>query len=346
MMTKWAKYLDQSSEVIDFFVLDEAHYLKSNETNRSLALLGDEKLKTKGALRWAEYAWWVTGTPIPNDPADIFTFLRFTGAMPLDRNAFIARYFYSRPRTYSSAQEPKKEMLPEMHQFLSNNSIRRTLAQTGIELPPIFTSTTLVDGDTQAVRDLLLAHPGLDDAIRHALENGRGVSGVDADYTATLRRLIGEAKSLPYAQMLLHELKSGLDKIVVFGIHRQALENVRNYLWAHNIDARLIVGDTSENERQINMSDFQRRAETRVLIGNIKAAGTALTLTAAASVDMMESDWAPAGNAQAIKRVHRISQTRTVRARFITLANSFDEIVNQIVADKTAKISMMEAFAA
>ena len=90
------------------------------------------------------------------------------------------------------------------------------------------------------------------------------------------------------------------------------------------------------------MTAFQDDPTVRVLIGNIRAAGVALTLTASCHIDMLESDWSPAANWQALKRVHRITQTRAVRARFITLAESFDEIVNRIVAEKTEKIGVLE----
>ena len=53
---------------------------------------------------------------------------------------------------------------------------------------------------------------------------------------------------------------------------------------------------------------------------------------------MLESDWAPAANAQALNRVHRIGQERQVRARFISLANSIDEHVAATVARKTRDI--------
>ncbi len=53
---------------------------------------------------------------------------------------------------------------------------------------------------------------------------------------------------------------------------------------------------------------------------------------------MFESDWSPGTNAQAIMRVHRVGQTETVRARFISLANSIDEVVTGTVARKTAAI--------
>jgi hypothetical protein len=59
-------------------------------------------------------------------------------------------------------------------------------------------------------------------------------------------------------------------------------------------------------------------------------------------VDVLESDWAPGNNAQALKRVARKGQTQSVRGRFIALARSFDEVVIRIVARKTANIAHVE----
>ena len=53
---------------------------------------------------------------------------------------------------------------------------------------------------------------------------------------------------------------------------------------------------------------------------------------------MLESDWSPAANSQALNRVHRIGQDRQVNARFISLANSIDDVVTETVARKTAAI--------
>jgi SNF2 family DNA or RNA helicase len=64
-------------------------------------------------------------------------------------------------------------------------------------------------------------------------------------------------------------------------------------------------------------------------------------MTASCHIDMLESDWTDHGNWQALKRVHRISQTRTVRARFIMLANSFDVTVSEIVAEKARNIAVL-----
>lgn len=342
MGAKWAKHVYDACEPLDFMIFDEAHYLKNDEAARTKLLLGDHADGAGAALQWAEVAWWLTGTPVPNDPVDIFTMLRFAGVMPLTKAAFTRRYFTSRAKTFGTAQRAKDDMLPELRALIANNSLCRTVEQTGVQLPPIFVTTYEVDGDTAAVRAMLLAHPGLDQAIRDALLDGRGLSNLDAPHVATLRRLIGEAKALPYAATLLGEIEGGLDKMVVFAHHRQALYTVRDYLWKHGVRASCIMGETPEKERQVAMLAFQGDPGHKVLLCNIRAAGTGLTLTAAAHLDMLESDWAPASNYQAIKRVHRLTQTRKVRARLITLANSFDVEVNRIVAEKTKAVGDLD----
>ena len=102
---------------------------------------------------------------------------------------------------------------------------------------------------------------------------------------------------------------------------------------------------TPEHERQEAVHRFMNDPSCQVFVGNIKVAGTGLTLTESCEIDMLESDWSPAGNAQAIKRVHRYGQTKEVHARFITLANSIDVAVNRIVATKTASIAEIEGHA-
>ena len=339
---KWTQYVEEDGDLLDLVIFDEAHYLKDGNTARAKKFLGEDLTGHTGLMGWAKQAWWGTGSPIPNDPVDIYTFLRFVEVMPLGRTAFVNRYFNSRQRTYSSQQTPKREMIREIQTLIGNNSITRKLVDVGIQLPEIFLTNLILDGDTQPIRELLLGSPGLDRAIIDALSSDRGLSGLNSDHIATLRRLLGEAKALPYAQMLLGELQGGLDKVVFFGIHKVALIQATQYLGRHGVRCGLINGDTPEKDRVTLVNAFQTEPSMRVLALQVRSGGTGLTLTAAAALDMLESDWAPYVNAQALKRIHRIGQTRKCRARFITLANSFDTVVNQIVADKTARIAEIE----
>jgi SNF2 family DNA or RNA helicase len=235
----------------------------------------------------------------------------------------------------------KDEMRTTLQQLIYNNSIRRTHTDVGMQLPPIWLKEVLVEGKTIDIEKAMEAYPNLEQAIIDALETGN-IDALGADYIAVVRRLVGKAKAVAYAEMLKLELDGGAGKRVVFCWHTEPLLHVRNYLKKYGYDAVAVYGSTPEHERQEAVHRFMHDPDCKVFVGNIKVAGTGLTLTESSEIDMLESDWSPAGNAQAIKRVHRYGQTNEVHARFITLANSIDVAVNRIVSQKTASIAEIE----
>ena len=338
MAVKWAPRM--TGDIIDVIVFDEAHYIKSPSAQRTISLLGSKCDGASGLARWGAYAWFLTGTPNPNDAADCWSIMRFCRATPLSRDTFCNRYFKSKLSSFSESHSPRKEKLAELKQALSSFSLRRTKAEAGVQLPPIWLTTTTVDGDTEEIRALLREHPGMEKAVIDAVERG-GLSFLDAQHIATLRRLVGEAKAPAFLELLKEELHNGLDKVVVMGIHVRALRTIGDGLALAGFDCVHIDGSVGESARVQAVERFQSDPSVRVLVGNIKAAGTGLTLTAAADIIMFESDWSPAGNAQAIMRCHRIGQTRSVHARFITLAGSIDEHVSAVVTRKTAAIAQI-----
>jgi SWI/SNF-related matrix-associated actin-dependent regulator 1 of chromatin subfamily A len=342
---KLAKRIREDDGVVDFVIFDEGHYLKNSTTKRSREILGPNYDGIAGLFEFALHVWHLTGTPMANDPLDIFTFLKMCRSIGnMTEHAFTNVFFQRIKTQYGSRQICKPEMINDLQALIANNSIRRTKSQVGIHLPPIFMTSALVDGDTAQVAEQIRQHPGLERAITAALDMG-GLSFLDAQHVATLRRLIGEAKAIPYGYMLEEELQSGGDKRVVFGIHIDAMTRLCDFLTTRGIKCVLVNGLTNDRDANAAVAAFQQQQECQVFLGNIKKAGTGITLTAACEIDLLESDWSPAGNAQAIMRVHRIGQLRQVRARFITLARSFDEVVNRIVAAKTAAIAQIEGFA-
>lgn len=335
---KWSDSIYNSGEPLDFVALDEAHYLKNHQSQRSQIILGKNLDGVGGLVNWAEHVWHVTGTAMPNDPLDIFTFLRLCKATPLGLESFTRRYFYSARSAWGSRQSVRPAMLEELQYVIDNNRIRRTKAQVGIQLPPIFLTTAVVDGDTTEIKEMLRAYPGLEQAIVDAIEMG-GLSFLDAQHIATLRRLVGEAKAIPYAHMLHTELESSNEKRVIFGNHVEALDSIHRYLLRKGMHSILL---REEKDATQAVDRFNTDDRIRAIFGNMRSAGVGLNMTGACEIDIFESDWAPAPNAQAIMRVHRIGQTRNVRARFIILERSLDEVITRIVAAKTAAIAEIE----
>lgn len=343
-MAKWTREFAKTGEYIDFVAFDEAHYLKNVNANRTRALLGLEASGEDSLIQWAEHSWHVTGTPMANDPLDVFSFLRFAKAIDMDSDEFVRYFFEKRVTTYGAHHFPKPEMVPTLQSLIYNNAIRRTHKDVGMELPPIWLQETLIEGNTIEIEEALAGYPHLEQQIITAIETG-DTSKLDAAHIATVRRLVGKAKAVPYSQMLKMELDAGAGKRVVFCVHTEPLLYVERYLKKYGYGVVKAYGDMNDKDRQSSVERFMNDPNVHVFVGNIRVAGVGLTLTESHEIDMLESDWSPAGNAQAIKRVHRYGQTNSVRARFITLANSLDEVVNSIVAQKTASIAEIEGHA-
>lgn len=333
---RWASHFEM--HMAEVCIFDEAHYMKSPAAQRTRALLGTRCDGQDGVGRWAARTWFLTGTPAPNDPIDIWSMLRFTGATPLPLATFTNKYLNVRPTAYSPVTKPKANMVGELRDVIQSMSLRRTKVDVALQVPPIWLTTQTIEGDTSEIRALLAQHPGLDQAIMDAVAKG-GLSFLDAQHIATLRRLTGEAKAPAMTELVAEELNNGVDKIVLFGIHTRALDLIRDGLAARGFGCAVIDGRSSESERVESVRAFQGDADCRVFLGNIRAAGTGITLTAASEIVVFEPDWSPANNAQALMRVHRLGQTRNVRARFIALANSIDVQVITTLASKTAALA-------
>lgn len=347
LATKWLHHFITHCEFLDFIAWDEGHFLKNPAAARTVAMFGEDANGEGCWAQYAEHAWHITGTPMANDPMDIFTFLRFTGAISFGREDFTRTFLDVERKTYGMRTFVKPEMVATLQQLIYNNAIRRTHADVGLQLPDIWMQEILVDGDTKEITDLVRQIPGLEQIVLEAIETGglSNLSKMSIDHIATLRRLVGKAKAAPYSQMLVDELNAGCGKRVVFGVHVEPLYYIQKNCLKHGHDAVIVNGDTNEADRVTAVQRFMEDPKCKVFVGNIKVAGVGLTLTESSEIDMFESDWSPAGNAQAIKRVHRIGQTKKVRARFITLAKSIDESVNRIVAAKTASIAAVEGHA-
>lgn len=344
--TKWAGSIYNSGEPIDFIAMDEAHYLKNSDAARTKAILGPNYDGDNALITWAEHVWHVTGTLMTNDPIDIYTFLKMCRATPLTLGQFTQRYFYSATSTYGSRQtlRPEPGLKAELDLLLNNWRIRRTLDDVGIQLPSIRLDPYAIDGDNTQIVALLKQYPGLDRAIIAALDSGQGLSFLDSQHIMTLRRLLGEAKSVPYAHTLFREMQSnGFEKHVTMGVHISALTHVHNYmnraLAPLGLRSVLVNGQISDRVADDRVQEFQDDPRCVHFTGNIKAAGLGNTITAANRLDMLESEWSPGPNAQAIKRIHRIGQNRPCFIRFVSLANTFDENVSDIVRGKAGAIA-------
>ena len=90
----------------------------------------------------------------------------------------------------------------------------------------------------------------------------------------------------------------------------------------------------SMDERQRSIDAFQQHPRVKVFIGQIRAAGVGITLTAASTVQFVELAWTPGEMSQCEDRAHRIGQTNAVLVEHLVFDGSLDSKMAKTLVQK------------
>lgn len=321
-------------DLIPGLILDEAHYLKNKTSGRSRRILGGDADGRGGLISAAANTMWLTGTPIMNEPIDIWTLLRSHGATKLNITAFERQFFDIEWDGAKSKLVVVPNRVQELREMIASVVLRRP--KSLLKLPPMRPAALNIRGDQTEILNLLREFPGLDKAIMEAVEAG-SLSFLDAQHIGTLRRLTAEAKAPGFGEYLVESFKGGLECAVVIGIHVKALKIIQEALEKAGIRVGMINGETKVSDRHAIVKQFQD-GELDCILGNIISAGVGHTMTRADTIFMFETDWVPLMNVQALGRIHRKGQSKPTLAYFVSLANSVDQRVTDRVREKVKQI--------
>jgi SWI/SNF-related matrix-associated actin-dependent regulator 1 of chromatin subfamily A len=340
-----AKYLTGDNVRFDVLILDEAHFLKERTTKRSKAIFG-----TTGVVRGIKKAIWaLTGTPMPNNPAELWPLLYTFRATDLKYTDFVREYCEMEYSAFAPGRERisgvKPEKARELHEgLLKKVMLRRLKKDILTDLPPIMFSEVPVEGDDALlveseegnVQDMRKEESELAKMIDNAKDKGAAILAGATGYMR-LRRYTGLRKAKAVADIVEEELNAGAyPKIVIFGIHKQVISYLEKRLSKFGVSK--ITGDVPMHTRKEQMRKFQEDPGVRVFLGNILSAGTGITLTASNQVFFCEQDFVPGNNSQAADRCHRIGQKDSVLVRIAILKGSIDEEIGYILTRKMKDI--------
>jgi SNF2 family DNA or RNA helicase len=330
-------------------VCDEGHALGHGRSIRTRAFYGATYASAGALYRRCERVWIATGTPVLSSPDELHPHLSrlFPTHVPdfLRRQDFIDHYCITVKRTFGTIVVGARNT-KELADTLKACSSRLRLADV-TDLPPLIIDhvpTEISRADRQSIEATMTA------AQRHELnvvltqiEGGEeaGWQRLQAMLLplASTRRVLGLAKAPAALDLIRAELAGGADRIVLFGIHLDALRLLHDALGASH-GARLLTGETLPNARADALAAFQTGA-CRVLIASLRVAGFGLNLQAARRAIFLESDWTPAALDQAVARLYRAGQTRPVHVSLLSVADSIDQRVAAIVARKRVVINQL-----
>ncbi|KAA8573931.1 hypothetical protein EYC84_005476 [Monilinia fructicola] len=129
-------------------------------------------------------------------------------------------------------------------------------------------------------------------------------------------------------------------KSVVFSGWTTHLDLIQFALQDNNIPYTRLDGKMTRAARSAAMEKFREDQTIVVILVSIAAGGLGLNLTTANKVYVMEPQFNPAAEAQAIDRVHRLGQKREVQTVRFIMNKSFEEKMLQI-QDKKQKLASL-----
>ena len=319
--------------VPDLIIIDELHYLKNMEAQRTTRILGDRN--SFGMVNVAPVVG-LTGTPAPNgNPAELWPFLYKCAPDVIDGMRyyeFLDKYCVYFEGDYGPFIKGIRNEA-ELYMRLRGSGLmtRRMKADVLKDLPPKRYKMVVFPQNSKTAK-IIKKEKAFDasEIILHGVPVGSPLP--------ELRKEMGIGKVPQVSEYVRDLLQGGASKAVVFAHHREPIRLLANELSEYN--PVVITGSTPARERQRSVEAFQKDPSVRLFIGN-EAAEEGITLTAAADVVLAEPEWVPGKNAQRIDRLHRIGQRESVLVHILVVEESLD---SQILSKAAVKSEWSESF--
>ncbi|HWM34573.1 MAG TPA: DEAD/DEAH box helicase [Pseudolysinimonas sp.] len=331
-------------------VVDEAHFIKNKESQRSknvLALSRNIRATQPNALFIA-----LTGTPLINQIEDFRMIWQYLGWIddkkPLPRlmkKLEDTELDPGDPGFFAAARAAVIDMgiVRRKKQDVAADIPARRIADIPVELDGESgrsireAEAALVARLVERYRRLVAARPELDpdDAVRMVaaaeLEDSKG-SDTGDNVFAMVRR-IGQAKATPAADYTVN-LARNVGKVVFFAKHIDVMDAAEKHFAAAGVKTVSIRGEQTAKARTAAIDAFTNDPEVSVAVCSLMTAGVGINLQVASNVVLAELSWTNAEQTQAIDRVHRIGQELPVTAWRIIAAGTIDGRISELIDSK------------
>ena len=319
-------------------VVDEGQRLK-NEKN----LLYDSLSKMKFPFKVL-----LTGTPLQNNARELFNLLQF-----LD------------PKINAAAMDAKyetltKENVPELHELIRPFFLRRTKAQVLTFLPPmaqIILPVTMSLVQKKLYRSILAKNPQLMKSIFsrngniaqkdrvnlnnilvqlrktlcHPFVYNREIEERSYELAVSHRNLVEASSKLQLLELMLPKLQERGHRVLLFSQFLDNLDIVEDFLDGLGLQHRRLDGSINSLEKQKRIDDFNAPDSPYfAFLLSTRSGGVGINLASADTVIIMDPDFNPHQDIQALSRAHRIGQKNKVLVFQIMTRGSAEEKIMQI----------------
>ena len=267
-------------------VLDEAHRLANPKAKRTKAAML--------AMKKIDYVFALSGTIVPNRPAELWPILHGLGIYRGGWFDFVYRYAKAWNPPWGGLDVSGASNIPELKALVKPHMLRRKKEDIFMDYKEpqvsLITFDLAVDKREQSFdADALIANP-------NALLAFEGLSEI--------MREAGIRKA-PLAIEFIDDLLKSEEPVVVFAHHKEVVAMLTEGLKEHK--PVMVVGDTPKAQRQKNIDAFQS-GRTKCFIGNISSCGEGIDLSTADTIVFVEPTWQTSALEQASSRVENINK--------------------------------------
>ena len=316
---------------IKIMVLDECHFIKNPQAKRTRACLEMGK-KSLHVIP-------ISGTPAVNRPIEIFNAIKLVKPkLFTSRWKFAHRYCGAKHNGFGWDFNGASN-IEELHKLLKESiMIRRLKSEVLPDLPDKIRSVIPLEIDNEseyreAERDLIGWLRGIDPEKAGKAEKAEALVRFGA-----LKQLAVKGK-LTAAKKWIDDFMEGGDKVVLFAWHKKVIDSIMTEYKGQIVK---IDGSVPPSQRLEIQDQFNQDETIRLFMGQIKAAGVGLTLTAAPATVTLELGWTPGDHDQCEDRIHRIGQEADkVLAYYLIAVGTIEEDIVKLIETKRQNLSQL-----
>jgi chromodomain-helicase-DNA-binding protein 4 len=296
----------------------------------------------------------LTGTPLQNNVRELFNLLQF-----LDRTINAAEM----EAKYATLTQ---DNVPELHEKLRKFFLRRTKAQVLTFLPPmaqIIIPVSMSGLQKKLYKSILAKNPQLMKSIftrdptaatkeRVSLNNilmqlrktlchpfvySREIEERNVDSGEAQVRLIDASPKLQLLSLMLPKLKDRGHRVLIFSQFLDNLDIIEDFLDGLGLMHRRLDGNTASLEKQKRIDEYNAPDSPYfAFLLSTRAGGVGINLATADTVIILDPDFNPHQDIQALSRAHRIGQKNKVLVFQLMTKDSAEEKIMQIGKKKMA----------
>ena len=305
-------------------IADEVQYSKNSKAKRTKAL--------KKVGKGVKHIIALSGTPATSRPIELYNAIKLVDDTVIpDLWTYGKKYCGAHHNGFGWDFSGATNTQELHHKLINTIMIRRLKKDVLPDLPDKLYSFIPMEIDNS--EDYKKAK---DNFLRWVEEN----KGIDAANRASNAEAFSQMESLKQVAVkgkmtqAIQWVKDTIDtgnKLVIFATHKFVIDQLMSAF--PNISVK-IDGATAQSARGNVVDRFQMDDKIRLFIGNIKAAGVGITLTAASNVAFLEFPWTPGELAQAEDRCHRIGQKNCVTIHYLLALKTIEEEIAYLLDSK------------